>query len=63
MKSIRIVSDGNPNSTRVYTSSGELLQGVAKVEIGPIGHGSEVVTAKVTFVLVELDVTAQQVDA
>lgn len=62
MKSIRIVSDGTTNGTLVYSASGELLKGIAKVEICEISPHQDLVTAKVTFALVSLDVTAEQVD-
>lgn len=58
-ESIRIVSDGTPTGTAVYSADGERLKGVMSVQIHPIDE-DHLVTATITFVCVGLDVVALQ---
>ena len=56
MNRIRIVSDGTPIGTKVFTEKGEVLS-VEKIEILPITVNS-LVKAKLTFPKIELDIEA-----
>jgi hypothetical protein len=57
MKKLRIVSDGTAQGTKVYCGEHE-IQGITRLEILPIEVGG-VVTAKLTFSAVELDMEAE----
>ena len=53
MKSIRIVSGGSADTTKVYTADGHEIGGIASIEIKRIGQG-DLVEATVTFIGVKL---------
>ena len=56
-KSIRIVADGTGNNTKVYDSDGKQINGITHIEIHKIDSKS-IVTARLTFEFVELEVIA-----
>ena len=56
MENIRIVSDGH--GTRVYTASGDRIEGIVRVDIQPITSAGHV-TAVLTIFGAELDVHAR----
>jgi hypothetical protein len=58
---LKIVSDGTAHGTKVYTESGEQLTGITGIDIHPLRPG-EPVRATLSFVLVELELTAEQVE-
>lgn len=58
MNGIRIVSDGTVFGTKVYDEQGNVMGSVSKVEIDPLDANDSngfLVTAKLTFVKVALD--------
>ena len=56
---IRIVSDGTSFGTHVFSATGERLKNITSIQILPIVAG-ELVKATITFVGVEMEITAKQ---
>ncbi|MBU4609138.1 hypothetical protein IMZ29_00785 [Achromobacter sp. GG226] len=60
MQQIRIVCDGTTYGTRVFDGDGNEIRGITKIEIEPlVGGDDNPVRARLTFDLVELDITAE----
>jgi len=55
---IKIVSKGTSYETEIFTSNGDRLNNVTKIEILPIENNTGLIEARLTFENVELDIEA-----
>ncbi len=58
MKQIRIVSDGTSNGTQIFDENGIEMTNIKSILISPISARSGLVTAKIEFVNVQVDIHA-----